>query len=165
VRLYKALNDNDSNLGDSPLPNGFYQVFGETAAPGGGLTYLGRHDDKYIPIDEDLEINLGSDGLVQFEDLRRRFKREEIHYSSYGDVQGWDEVEEREVVIRNARRTAIPVEIIRTFGGDFDFTPAEPSAWEKISETERELKATVPPLGEARFAYAVRVRQGSNAKK
>lgn len=168
VKLYTLINEKpadqeESEMGSSPLPDGFYQVFAEREAD--GLAYLGRHDDKYIPIGEDLEINLGSDGLVSFEDLRRRYKRINISYSSYGDVQGWDDVEEREVVVRNSKRESIPVEIRRTFGGDFDFEPTDSTKWEKISDTEYELKATLEPMSENRFAYTLVVRQGANAKK
>jgi hypothetical protein len=132
----------------------------------GRLAYLGRHNDKYIPIgDEDLEINLGSDGLISFEDIRRRYKRINIEYSSYGDVQGWDDVEDRELVLRNSKREAVPVEIKLQFSGDFDFKPAHPTNWEKISEYEWKLKASLEPMSETRFPYALRIRQGVNAKK
>jgi hypothetical protein len=164
AKLYKAVNDEKSKLGDSPLPNGYYQVFADSAS--GGLGYLGRHDDKYIPIGEDLEINLGKDGLVSFEDVRRRFLRDTINYSTYGDVQGWNEIEEREIVLRNSKKVAVPVEVsLLIQSGDFDFKPSKAGPWTKISETEQELKATIEPLSEARFAYTVVRRQGSNAKK
>jgi hypothetical protein len=165
VKFYQLQNDKESKLGDSPLPDGFYQVFREAA--GGGLAYVGRHNDKYIPIGEDLEMNLGSDGLLLLEKVRRRYKRINIEYSSYGDVQGWDDAEEWEVVVRNSKREPVPVEIVLQFSGDFDFkpVPATASKWTKNSATEQELRESIPPMSEKRFAYTLVTRQGTNAKK
>jgi len=167
VKLYTFKNSKDEKMPDSPLPQGFWTVFSATRSDAGGLVYQGRHTDRYIPIGEKVELNLGSDGLVLYEEVVRRYKRENLNYGRYGNVEGWDIVEEREVVLRNSKREPVPVELVRLFqNGDFDITPTNNQAsWTKMAETEYQVKGIVPALGELRFAYTETRRNGANAKK
>jgi len=167
VKLYTFKNTKEQKMPDSPLPQGFWTVFSATRSDAGGLVYQGRHTDRYIPIGEKVELNLGSDGLVLYEEVVRRYKRENLNYGRYGNVEGWDIVEEREIVLRNSKREPVPVELVRLFqNGDFDITPTNNQAsWTKMAETEYQVKGIVPALGELRFAYTETRRNGANAKK
>jgi hypothetical protein len=68
VRMYLLTNDEKSQLGSSPLPDGIVRVFRDNGK--GGLSYLTQQSIKYIPIGDKIELNLGVDPEVIFE-LRR----------------------------------------------------------------------------------------------
>ncbi|MEO1236107.1 MAG: hypothetical protein AAFX76_04895, partial [Planctomycetota bacterium] len=54
VRMFLMTNDEASDLGGSPLPNGAVRVFRQTA-DGRGLSFLARQNVQYVPIGEDIE--------------------------------------------------------------------------------------------------------------
>ena len=166
TKLYSFVNDEENELGDSPLPNGSWVIFRETAD--GTLAWEARHRERYVPIGEKVELNLGSDGLIVLDERRMNFMRENLAFSTLGDVSGHDIVEDQRLILRNSKRVEVPVEIIRlVHHADFDFTPetVAGATWRKLDERTWELKATLPPLSESIFDYTLRIRNGSNARR
>jgi hypothetical protein len=178
-KLYRYFNKEESNLGDEPLPDGLWNVFieregaeifpaGYSALAGGadgamGLSFLQAVAYKYVPKGEKVDLNLGSDGLLVVEDKMMRLGRDRIDFNSSGNVIGYDETEEWTIEVRNSKDTAVPVEIVRYFSGDFDFTSQ--NDYEKESEDSRKFTVTVPGQDKRELNYTVLTRKGSNAKK
>ena len=136
VRMLLITNDTDSDLGESPLPDGVTRVFQRTAAD--GLTYLGRQSIPYVPIGEAVELNLGEDPRVAFEyeplhafrtdiwaDFRNRVRRRiddgGFRIRDAGRVVGWDEHVVADRVIRNFTERPIRVAVRRPVPGDARF--------------------------------------------
>jgi len=166
IKFYTLINDEESNLGKSPLPNGAYQIFRETGD--GALAYEGSYSERYVPIGEKLEINLGSDGRVIVEEKRLTFVRENMKFSNYGDVEGFDLTEDWRLTLRNSKPREVPVEIRRhVHQADFDFTPesTKVGTWTKIDQDTFELKATLPAQSTSEFDTTIYVRTGVNARK
>ena len=65
VRMYLLANDEESNLGTTPLPDGVVRVFRDNGRD--GLSYLAQQTIKYKPIGDKIELNLGVDPEVVFE--------------------------------------------------------------------------------------------------
>ena len=59
VRMYLLTNDEKSQLGTSPLPDGVVRVFRHNGRD--GLSYVTQQSIKYIPIGDKIELNLGPD--------------------------------------------------------------------------------------------------------
>ncbi|MCP4261368.1 MAG: DUF4139 domain-containing protein, partial [Planctomycetes bacterium] len=59
VRFLSFKNDKEHELGESPIPGGMLKVY-RNAGDEGHLSYTGQSSFKYIPVDEDVELNLGA---------------------------------------------------------------------------------------------------------
>jgi hypothetical protein len=59
VRFLSFINDKEHKLGETPIPGGLLKVY-RTADPEQHLAYEGQSNFKYIPVDEDVELNLGT---------------------------------------------------------------------------------------------------------
>ncbi|MHC4337788.1 MAG: DUF4139 domain-containing protein, partial [Planctomycetota bacterium] len=58
VRFLSFKNDIEHDLGDTPIPGGMLKVY-RTVDQDQHLSYVGQSSFKYIPVDEDVELNLG----------------------------------------------------------------------------------------------------------
>jgi len=58
VRFLSFKNDEEHNLGQTPIPGGLLKVYRDVGDKG-HLSYTGQSSFKYIPVDEDVELNLG----------------------------------------------------------------------------------------------------------
>jgi hypothetical protein len=128
VRFLSFKNDEEHNLGNTPIPGGTLQVYrdvGESAH----LSYEGRSRFKYIPVDEDVELSLGSVTNVIVKPTLMNYKTDRYLFHSNGNISGWDEIREFEIEVKNTREIPIKVEVTRNFKtpswdltktGDFD---------------------------------------------
>jgi len=57
VRMFLLVNDEESNLGTTPLPDGVVRVYRDNGRD--GLGFRVEQAIKYVPIGEDIELNLG----------------------------------------------------------------------------------------------------------
>ena len=73
VRFLSFKNDEEHELGDTPIPGGLLKVY-RNADDAGHLSYTGQSSFKYIPVDEDVELNLGAVADVVVEPMLRDFK-------------------------------------------------------------------------------------------
>jgi hypothetical protein len=179
VRMYILRNDEESELGTTPLPDGVVRVFRDNGRD--GLSYLTQQTIKYIPIGDKIELNLGVDPEVIFELIKLKVTRTglwvQIHgtseYRKVGGaevvkienatVAGWEDHEIYTQRIRNYTEKPIHVEVRRTFPGHVIFrSQLEP----KLHDYQTvELHAEVP-AGEREDLYFELVRkQGYLAKQ
>ena len=167
VLFYKYKNDKKHKLGEQPLPDGRYAVYREKE--GGGLAYVNSTSIKYVPKGEDIELNLGSDGLVTLETKMMRFRRENLEFNEAGNDQrkgnviGWDEVRDWQLVVRNSRSRPVDIKIVRDFTGDWSIDTKE--EFEKKSREKIEFKRTLAPLSEMKIPYTITTRTGSRMHK
>lgn len=151
VKLYKLKNEKDAKLGKEPLPDGTYKVFKENAE--NKLVYINSETKKYVPIDEDIDLNLGSDGLITFEPKLMNYIRDNIQYDKDGYVIGWDTKEDFILEIRNSKNEAIPLEITRYFDGKWEIETE--MKYEKIDKNSVKFKLTAPALGKSEIKYTL----------
>ena len=159
IKFYKFKNDVAHKLGDVPQPEGDWYVYsGDTK---GGLRYQGTWNHKYAPIGEDVELNLGSDGLAIVEERQMSLSRTNFEYDTYDNPTGWDVVEDRELEIRNSRTRAIPVKVTLTHGtNDWEITGAS-DAFKQVDRSSVEWELTAPPLEKKVIRYKFTTRIGT----
>jgi len=175
VRLFILRNDEKSSLGSAPLPNGVVRVFRDNGRD--GLSFLTAYQTKYVPIGQEIELNLGHDPQVVHERVRLRawrdnfwFKgrRPKLYFSpSKGhriepnySVVGWDEHERWVERIRNYRGKPIQVEIRRSYSGHVIFaSDLHPALYDYRSP---EFTATIAASSEQDLAYHLSFKQGIN---
>ena len=114
VRFLSFKNDEEHELGDTPIPGGMLKVY-RNADEKGYLSYTGQSSFKYVPVDEDVELNLGPVGNVVVEPMLMDFKTENYRFDRRRNISGWDEVRKFKIEVRNTREIPAKVEIKRNF--------------------------------------------------
>ncbi|MBN2315877.1 MAG: DUF4139 domain-containing protein [Sedimentisphaerales bacterium] len=114
LRFLSFKNDEEHELGQTPIPGGMLKVYRNVGA-NGHLSYTGQSSFKYIPVDEDVELNLGSVANVVVEPKLMDFKTENYQFDPRGNISGWDEIHTFKIEMKNTRDIPVKVEIKRNF--------------------------------------------------
>ncbi len=178
VRLYILRNDEASSLGETPLPDGIVRLFRDNGRD--GLSFLTAYSSKYVPIGQEIELNLGPDPQVIYERLRLRSWRDDFWFRTENvktyfsptkghkirnnyPVGGWDDHEQRVERIRNYRDKPIEVEIRLSFQGHVVFTSElDPKLHDYHSP---QFSAQIKPAERKDLGYEVTYHQGINHKQ
>jgi hypothetical protein len=114
LRFLSFKNDEEHELGDTPIPGGLLKVY-RSADDKGHLSYTGQSSFKYIPVDEDVELNLGAVANVVVEPTLMDFETKNYRFDRNHNISGWDEVRKFKVEVKNTRDIGVKVEIKRNF--------------------------------------------------
>ncbi|TKJ34098.1 MAG: hypothetical protein CEE38_18710 [Planctomycetes bacterium B3_Pla] len=159
IRFVKFANDEEHNLGDTPIPNGAVKIYGK-ADTEGHLSYVGGANIKYIPVDEEVELNLGPARLVEVEPKLMEFKTDNYVFDRRGNVSGWDEIRTWKIEITNTRTLPIEIEITRGFGTPY-WTLRTEAAHEKHDATHARFTAELEPRSKQTLEYTVTTYHGA----
>ncbi len=161
VRFLSFKNDEEHKLGETPIPGGMLKVY-RGVGDNGHLSYTGQSSFKYIPVDEDVELNLGPVADLVVEPKLMDFKTENYRFDSRGNVSGWDEIHTFKIEVRNTRDINVKVEIKRNFNmqywnisnsGDF-------GAFEKVDLDTVKFTLDLQPRSAKQFEYILRTYHG-----
>ncbi|MHC4560615.1 MAG: DUF4139 domain-containing protein [Planctomycetota bacterium] len=158
IRFVSFANDDEHNLGDTPIPNGTVKIYSQ-ADEEGYLSYVGGTNIKYIPVDEEVELNLGMARLVKVEPKLMDFKTDNYVFDRRGNINGWDEIRSWYVEITNTRELPVDIEITRGFGTAYWTIKAE-IPYEKHDATHIRFKLNLEPASKRTFRYTVRTYHG-----
>ena len=179
VRMYLTRNDEDSELGTTPMPNGTVRVFRRNGRD--GLSFLGSQTIPYVPIGEKIELNLGPDPEVIFELVRLDFFRDHIWLREHGKstyrrvdkpgvevdhrstVAGWDDHTIYAQRVRNYTGEPIELQVRRTFGGHVEFVSSLDAKNHDYQTVE--YTATVPSGEQTDLKYELIQHFGRNQKQ
>ena len=166
IRFISFVNDEKHNLGKTPIPNGNVKVYA-TADSEGYLSYVGGMDVKYIPVGEEVELNLGPDRLVSIVPTLMEFKTDNYKCDKKGNVAGWDEIREWKVEITNTRKIPANIEIIRSFDTNYWTLQYDGSDifYGKYDATKARFKLTVEPANKRTFTYTVTTYHGTRQEE
>jgi len=163
IRFVKFANDQEHNLGETPIPDGTVKIYGQ-ADSAGFLSYVGGTSIKYIPVDEDVELNLGPARLVSVEPKLMDFKTENYRFDGRGNVTGWDEIRSWKIEITNTRTLAIEIEITRGFGTAY-WTLQADMPYEKHDVTRARFETQLQPQSKHTFAYTLTTYHGKREEQ
>ncbi len=162
VRFLSFKNDKEHKLGETPIPGGLLKVY-RGAGDNGHLSYTGQSSFKYIPVDEDVELNLGPVANLVVEPKLMDFKTENYRFDRRDNVSGWDEIRTFKIEVRNTRDINVKVEIKRNFNtqywdidnsGDF-------GAFEKVNLNTVKFTLDLQPRSTKKFEYVLRTYHGT----
>jgi hypothetical protein len=160
VRFLSFKNDKDHKLGQTPIPGGVLKVY-RTADAQRHLSYVGQSAFKYIPVDEDVELNFGPASDVVVEQLMD-FKTDNFRFDRERNVSGWDEIRSFTVEVKNTRDILVRIEILRNFttsywkldkSGDFD-------QFDKVDLDTVKFTLSLPNRSTKKFEYTVTTYHG-----
>ena len=166
IRFIAFANDERHNLGDTPIPNGNMKIYSQ-ADEQGYLSYVGGANIKYIPVDEEVELNLGPARLVSVEPILMDFKTDNYLYDRKGNIAGWDEIRSWKMKITNTRRLAVDVEITRGFDTAYWALhyDGEGVSYEKHDAAHARFKAKIAPRTKREFTYTVTTYHGTRQEQ
>ncbi len=178
VRIFLLRNDEASGLGTTPLPDGIVRLYRDNGRD--GLAFLVRQHIEYVPVGQEIVLNLGRDPEVIHEHIRLRswrdafwfhrrnvnvyFSPDQGHRIEINDqVAGWDDHHKWVERIRNYRDKPIEVEIRRTFPGQVTFrSRLNPKLYDYRTP---QFTAQIKPGEKRELAYHLINRQGYNKKQ
>jgi len=162
VRFLSFKNDKEHKLGDTPIPGGMLRVY-RTVDQNQHLGYQGQSAFKYIPVDEDVELNLGPVGDVVVESKLMDFKTDNYRFDNKGNISGWDEIRQFEIEVKNTRGIGIKVEICRNF--DTTYWDLEKSGdfgqFEKVDADTVKFTLELNAGSAKKFGYVLKTYQGT----
>ena len=161
IRFVAFANDEEHNLGETPIPNGQVKIYGQADAEG-YLSYVGGTNIKYIPVDEEVELNLGPARLVSVEPTLMNYKTENYVYDRKRNIAGWDEIRKWKIEITNTRELPVEIEITRGFGTAYWTLQHDDKdvSYEKHDATHARFTLNLEPRSKRPFRYTVRTYHG-----
>jgi hypothetical protein len=161
VRFLSFKNDKEHKLGETPIPGGMLKVY-RGVGDQGHLSYTGQSSFKYIPVDEDVELNLGPVANLVVEPKLMDFKTENYRFDRQGNVSGWDEIHTFKIEVRNTRDISARVEIKRNFNTQYwnIDNSGEFGAFEKVNLNTIKFTLDLPPRSIKKFEYIIRTYHG-----
>jgi len=161
VRFLSFKNDKEHKLGETPIPGGMLKVY-RGVDDKGHLSYTGQSSFKYIPVDEDVELNLGAVGNVVVEPTLMDYSTTNYRFDRRGNISGWDEIRKFKIEVRNTREIGVKVEIQRNFNtqywdleksGEFD-------KFEKVDLDTVKFTLILEPRSKKKFEYILTTYHG-----
>jgi len=162
IRFVKFANNEKHNLGQTPIPDGTVRIYSR-ADEQGSLSYVGGTDIKYIPVDEEVELNLGPARLVEVEPKLMDFKTENYRFDRRDNISGCDEIRTWKIEMTNTRTLPIQIEITRGFGTSY-WTLQADIPYEKHDATHARFKLELEPRSKQAFGYTLRTYHGTREK-
>jgi hypothetical protein len=161
VRFLSFKNDEAHKLGQSPIPDGMLTVY-RAVDEQKHLSYEGRSSFKYIPVNEEVELNLGAVADVVVEPTVMDYRTENHRFDTKGNISGWDEVQVLKVEVRNTRDVPAKVEITRNFNTQYwDLKrTGEIDSFEKVDLNTVKFTVELPPHAKKTFEYTLTSYQG-----
>ncbi|MBC8470939.1 MAG: DUF4139 domain-containing protein [Planctomycetes bacterium] len=162
VRFLSFKNDKEHELGETPIPGGMLKVY-RNAGDEGHLSYTGQSSFKYIPVDEDVELNLGAVADIVVKPKLMDFETDNYEFDRRGDVSGWDEIHTFNIEVKNTRDIGVKVEIKRNFNtsywkltrsGDF-------GEFEQVDMDTVKFTLELKPRTAKKFEYVLRTYHGT----
>jgi hypothetical protein len=164
-RFISFKNDDEHQLGETPIPGGLLKVYrGVDEAQ--RLAYVGQSSFKYIPVDEDVELNLAPVADVVVKPTLMNFVTENYRYDRNRDIDGWDEIRSFKVEVKNTRHIDAKVEIKRNFGTQYwDIASSgQTGEFEIVDLDTVEFTLVLEPRSEMTFEYVLRTYHGTRVE-
>jgi hypothetical protein len=162
VRFYKFKNDVPSHLGNEPLPDGNVKAF-RFATDDKLYSFVGRTNVKYIPVNEEVEMELGNDLEVRAEPKLMSWAKTNIHFNNKGDVDGWTAKETWQIELQNSKEIDLTLDMRRNFSGDWSL--ATDAAFEKMDAKKVRFLVQLKPREKQTLTYELTTRHGTNATR
>jgi hypothetical protein len=161
MRFLSFKNDKEHKLGATPIPDGTLKVYRRADAQG-HLSYEGESSFMYIPVNEDVELDLGPVENVVVEPALMEYRTDNYRFDNDRDVAGWDEIQTFEVKVKNTRDVPVKVEIRRNFETPYWTLKrtGQIDEFEKVDVDTVEFNVLLPPRSERTFQYTLTTYRG-----
>jgi hypothetical protein len=163
IRFVSFTNDVAHKLGETPIPDGNVRIFRRLDADA-HLNYVGAAAISYIPIDGNIELNLGAARDVSVEPKLMEVRTENHMFDSNGNINGHDEVQVWRLSVSNTREIPVNVEITRNFNVNKWDLSTDASGYEKHDITHGRFSLDLEPRTSRDVFYTLRLYHGKRAE-
>jgi hypothetical protein len=162
MRFYQFTNSVANKLGKEPLPDGAVKAFRFVSDD---LLYgfVGRTAVKYIPINEFVELELGSDLEVSVKPTLMDWQKTDLQFDNSRNVSGWTTKETWEIEVQNSKDIPVVLDIRRNFSGDWTLTTT--AAYAKVDANKVKFIVPLGPRAKQKFTYQLVTRHGTNSTR
>ena len=162
MRFYRFTNSEPAKLGKEPLPDGSVKAFRFTTDDQ-LYAFVGRTSVKYIPINEQVDMELGSDLEVMVKPTELNWEKFDIAFDNDGNVKGWTERHTWQIEVQNSKDIPVVVDVRRNFTGDWSLDTA--ATYEKVDANKVKFVLPLKPHEKTSFTYKVTLKLGTNATR
>jgi hypothetical protein len=162
TRFYRFTNSVGSRLGKEPLPDGAVKAF-RVVSDDHLYAFVGRTPVKYIPINDEVELDLGADQEVLVKPTLVNWVKSDLAFDNNGNVKGWTLKETWEIEMQNSKDIDVVVDVRRNFSGDWSMTTE--AKHEKVDADKVKFVIPLRSREKQRFRYELTTRHGTNATK
>lgn len=150
VRILSFRNDEEHNLGQTPIPDGTLMAY-RLADDERHLSFEGRSSFKYIPVGEKVELNMGGQETVIVKPKLMDFRTDQHLFDKDGNISGWDEIRVFKIEVTNTREIPVKTEIIRHF-------PTQYWSLERRGKDAKDVEYEQENLNTVKFTLALEPR-------
>jgi hypothetical protein len=162
MRYYRFTNSAAAQLGKEPLPDGSVIAL-RTVSDDLLSAFVGRTRVKYIPIEETVELELGSDQEVGVTPTLLNWGKTDVAFDRAGNVIGWTTTETWKIAVQNSKEIPVTVDVRRQFEGDWSLNT--PASYEQVDARRAKFLLSLAPRGSEEFEYRLTTRHGTNARR
>jgi hypothetical protein len=163
VRYLSFKNDTEHKLGETPIPDGAMKVY-RSVDDVQHLSYEGQSSFKYIPVNEEVELNLGAVSDVVVKPALMDIKTDNYRFNNENNINGWDEIRTFRMEIKNTRDLPVKLEIKRNFNIQYwtiKNLDDSKEYFEKVDLDTVKYTLTLEPQSEKTIDYTVTLFQGT----
>ena len=162
MRYYRFTNSEPCRLGKEPLPDGAVKAF-RLVTDDQLLAFVGAASVKYIPVNEQVDLELGHDLEVLVKPTLMNWEKINPAFDVRGNVRGWTTRETWQIESQNSKDIDVVLDIRRNFTGDWSLQTQ--AKYEAVDATK--IKFLLPLASHAKqtFTYTLTTRHGTNARK
>jgi len=164
-RFLSFKNDEEHKLGATPIPDGVLTAY-RRADGQGHLSYEGQSSFKYIPVNEEVELDLGPVENIVVEPTLMEMRTDNYRFDRDRDVAGWDDIQTFEVKVKNTREVPVKIEIRRNFETQYWTLKqaGQIDEFEKVDLDTVKFTLLLPPRSERAFQYTLTTYQGTRTE-
>jgi hypothetical protein len=162
LRYYKFTNSVAGGIGREPLPDGNVIAFRSSSADQ-LRSLVGQTSVKYIPVNEEVEMDLGNDQEVLVEPVLADWRKDNLRFDKDGNVDGWTITQTWRLETRNSREIPVTLDIRRNFEGDWTVKTDAP--YEKVDARKIKFVLNLAPREKKTFTYEVVENYGASATR
>jgi hypothetical protein len=162
VRYYRFKNDKAGKLGNEPLPDGAVNAL-RYITDDRLYSFVGRTAVKYVPVDEQVELELGSDLEVMVRPTLMNWVKTDVQFNPSGNIKGWTTKETWEIEVQNSKEIDVVLDIRRNFAGDWTLNTS--AQYENVDATKVKFVLPLKPREKQKVTYELTTRHGTNVTR
>src|SRR5437879_871986 len=110
LRYYRFTNSTPAKLGTEPLPDGAVKAF-RFVTDDKLYAFVGATSVKYIPVDEQADLELGADLEVLVKPTLMDWRKIDLRFDNWGNVIGWTTVDTWQIELQNSKEIDVVLDI------------------------------------------------------
>jgi len=162
-RLLYFKNNVEHHLGDTPLPDGSVMVYRQLPEAQ-HLTYVGETTTRYIPVGQEVELNLGASQDVVVEPVLMNYQTRNYTFDYRGNITGYQQVETHVLKLENHRHLPADLEIVQYVNHEhwsIENPPDLASAYQKVDMNTLKYTLTLPAYSQREIRYTLLLEEGA----